>query len=151
MAAVNGRQEGMGEGPGASLLRLSGKRWVLIPPPQSLPEKSLPSLPPLFVSCHKGGEDGLRARRGGCPPWGRSALQAAAVPGIVSWSLLPLPNAEGHCCRVGLGPLGLSQHGLSHHFPSFPLSPQGPAVTHRTGWPGPVFGVGGEPIRRLTR
>lgn len=31
MPAVNGRQEGTGEGLGVSLLRLSGKRWVLIP------------------------------------------------------------------------------------------------------------------------
>lgn len=74
MLEVNGRQEGMPGGPGASLLRLSGKGWVLIPPPQSLPEKSLPSLPPLFVSCHKGGEDSLRARWGACPLWGGKQL-----------------------------------------------------------------------------
>lgn len=75
----------MGEGPGASLLGLFGKRWVLMPPPQSFPEKSLPSLLLLFVSCHKEGADGLCARQGACPPWGGgSVLQAAAVPRIVS-------------------------------------------------------------------
>lgn len=103
----------MGEGPGASLLGLFGKRWVLMPPPQSFPEKSLPSLLLLFVSC-KEGADGLRARQGACPPWGGgSVLQAAAVPRIVSLSWLLLPKAEGFCCQVGLGPLGLCQHGLS--------------------------------------
>lgn len=129
----------MGEGPGASLLGLFGKRWVLIPPPQSLPEKSLPSLLLLFVSRHKGGADGLGARQGACPPWGGSVLRAAAVPTTESLSRLPLPKAEGFCCQVGLGPLGLCQHC----FPSFPVSHQGLAVTHRAGWSGPDFGVGG--------
>lgn len=36
----------------------SAKRWVLTPPPQPPPEKSLPSLPRLFVPPHKGREDG---------------------------------------------------------------------------------------------
>lgn len=38
-----------------------GKQWVLTPLPQPLPEKSLPSLPGLFVSPHKGGEDSLHS------------------------------------------------------------------------------------------
>lgn len=70
-------------------------------------------------------------------------LQAAAVPTSVSLSQLPLPKAEGFCCQVGLAPLGLCQHGLSHCFPSFPVSHQGLAVTRRAGWPGPDFGIGG--------
>lgn len=77
------------------------------------------------------------------PLGGGSVLQAAAVPRIVSLSWLLLPKAEGFCCQVGLGPLGLCQHGLSHCFPSFSVSHQGLAVTHMAGWPGPDFGVGG--------
>lgn len=133
----------------ASLLGLFAKRWVLISPPQSLPEKSLPSLLLLFVSRHKGGADGVCARQGACPPWGGSVLQAAAVPTTVSLSRLPLPKAEGFCCQVGLRPLGLCQHGLSHCFPFFPVSNQGLPVAHRAGWPGSDFGICVSPIRTL--
>lgn len=133
----------MGEGPGASLLGLFGKRWVLMPPPQSFPEKSLPSLLLLFVSCHKEGADGLCARQGAYPPWGGAACSKQLLCLGLSLSWLLLPKAEGFCCQVGLGSLGLCQHGLSHCFPSFSVSHQGLAVTHMAGWPGPDFGVGG--------
>lgn len=65
--------------------------------------------------------------------------------------LVPAPAAQSRRVPLlaGAGTPGPLQHELSHYFSSFPVSPQGPAVTHRAGWPGTGFGVGGEPVRRL--
>ncbi|KAM9609002.1 uncharacterized protein ACIBXB_001109 [Morphnus guianensis] len=116
MLEVNGRQEGMPEGPGASLLCLSGNGWVLILLPQLLPEKSLPSLPPLFVSCHKGGEDGLRARWGACPLWGGEQCCA--------WDcvLVPAPAAQSREVMLPGGP-GTPGPLPAWTKPSLPLLP----------------------------
>lgn len=67
--------------------------------------------------------------------------------------LVPAPAAQsrGVLLADGAGILDLSQHGLNHHFPSSPVPPQGAAMTHRAGWPGPGFGVGGEPVRGCTK
>lgn len=58
------------------------------------------------------------------------------------------PKQRGTAVRWGWHPW-VSPKRTKPSLPSFPVSPEGPAVTHGPGWPGPGFGAGGIPVRRL--
>lgn len=109
--AVNGRQEGTGEGLGVSLVCLSGKRWVLIPLPQSLPEKFTsfpPSLRSLFCTTKEERTGTVSVPGGEHVPHGRQRSPS----GWCAWErvLVPAPAAQhrGVPRPGGAGPLGLS-------------------------------------------
>lgn len=124
------------------------------PAATTLPEKSLPSLPPSVLCStpqRRRGRGRSRCQAGSMSPMGGSALPALLCLGACPPVPAPAAQRRGVPRPGGAGTPGPLQHELSHHFSSFPASPQGPAVTHRAGWPGPGVGVGGEPVRRLSK
>lgn len=119
-------------------------------PTATIASREVTSFPPSALCSSPQRRSGRRlCQAGSMSPMGGQRAPSSCCAYHCIFVPAPTARAGGICCQVGLGPLGLYRHGLNHCFPSFPVSHQGLAMTHRAGWPGPDFGIGGCPIRIL--